>query len=206
MFDNPQTMANPVKILGEHNALGAARFERRDILKIGMLGFVAASIPLISARSAYAAGQSQWRVAFRHTHTGEKFSGVYRVGDKYLPDVFKRMNYVLRDFRTHEVFPMDPHVLDLISIIQRKMDTDSPLEILSGYRSPKTNAMLRHNSERTGVAKNSLHMYGQAIDIRDDNYGSRRIKAIACNLKAGGVGYYPRSDFVHVDTGAVRTW
>jgi uncharacterized protein YcbK (DUF882 family) len=179
-------------------------FERRDILKIGLAGFLVASVPLISARKAQAAGLSSWGVRLRHSHTGESFSGTYRVGDKYLPDVFKRMNYFLRDFRTHEVFPMDPHVIDLVSIIQSKMETRKPLEILSGYRSPKTNAMLREGSR--GVAKNSLHMYGQAIDIREDNYSSKRIRAIACDLKAGGVGYYPRSDFVHVDTGAVRTW
>lgn len=203
MFDTLQTMANPENIFGDN----ANKFERRDILKMGMLGFVAASVPLIGAKSALAAGQSQWRVALRHSHTGETFSGVYRVGNKYLPDVFKRMNYVLRDFRTHEVFPMDPHVIDVISIIQNRMDTDRPLEILSGYRSPKTNAMLREaGGSRSGVAKNSLHMYGQAIDIRESDYSTKRIRALACSLKAGGVGYYPKSDFVHVDTGAVRTW
>ncbi|MCE7885904.1 MAG: DUF882 domain-containing protein [Alphaproteobacteria bacterium PRO2] len=202
MFDDLESKLKSRTFFGDN----AAQLERRDILKVGLLGVIAASVPLISAKSAYAAGQSQWRVAFKHAHTGESYSGVYRVGDKYLPDAFKRMNYVLRDFRTHEVFPMDPHVLDLVSIIQNKMGTGKPIEVLSGYRSPKTNAMLRHGSDRTGVAKNSLHMYGQAIDIRADNYSSKRIRAIACGLKAGGVGYYPRSDFVHVDTGQVRTW
>ncbi len=202
MFDDLESKLKSRDFFGDN----AVKIERRDILKMGLFGFLAASVPLISAKSAYAAGQSQWRVAFKHAHTGESFNGVYRVGDKYLPDAFKRMNYVLRDFRTHEVFPMDPHVVDLVSIIQAKMNTGRSIEVLSGYRSPKTNAMLRHGSDRTGVAKNSLHMYGQALDIRDDNYSSKQIRAIACNLKAGGVGFYPRSDFVHVDTGAVRTW
>ena len=192
MFDDLKLMSNP-------------GFERRDILKMGLAGFLAASVPLISARKAHAAaGVSSWNVKLYHSHTNESFSGTYRVGDKYLPDVFRRMNYFLRDFRTHEVFPMDPHVIDLVSIIQSRMETRRPLEILSGYRSPKTNAMLREGSR--GVAKNSLHMYGQAIDIREENYSTKRIRAIACDLKAGGVGYYPRSNFVHVDTGAVRTW
>lgn len=192
MFDDLRLMSRP-------------GFERRDILKMGLAGFLAASVPLISATKAHAAaGIGSWNVKLYHAHTNESFSGTYRVGDKYLPDVFKRMNYFLRDFRTHEVFPMDPHVIDLVSIIQSRMETKRPLEILSGYRSPKTNAMLREGSRR--VAKNSLHMYGQAIDIREDNYSSKRIRAIACGLRAGGVGYYPRSDFVHVDTGAVRTW
>lgn len=202
MFDDFESKLKSRNLVGDN----AAKIDRRDILKMGLFGFLAASVPLISAKSAQAAGQSQWRVAFKHAHTGESFSGVYRVGDKYLPDAFKRMNYVLRDFRTHEVFPMDPHTIDLVSIIQAKMNTGRPIEVLSGYRSPKTNAMLRHGSARTGVAKNSLHMYGQAMDIRDDNYSSKQIRAIACNLKAGGVGFYPRSDFVHVDTGDVRTW
>jgi uncharacterized protein YcbK (DUF882 family) len=201
MFKDLQPMANPMNIVGDN----AQRFERRDILKMGLVGFLAASVPLISAKQASAAaGVSSWNIKLYHAHTGETFSGTYRVGDKYLPDVFKRMNYFLRDFRTHEVFPMDPHVIDLVSIIQRRIGTNQPLEILSGYRSPKTNAMLREAS--TGVAKNSLHMYGQAIDIREDNYSTKRIRSIACGLKAGGVGYYPKSDFVHVDTGKIRTW
>lgn len=203
MSDNLISMNTLANFTGEN----AVKVERRDILKMGLVGFVAASVPLISAKKAYAGGQSEWRVAIRHAHTGETFNAVYRVGDKYLPDVFKRLNYVLRDFRTHEVFPMDPHAIDLVSIIQNKIGTRQPLEILSGYRSPKTNAMLRsEGGSRSGVAKNSLHMYGQAIDIREADYSTKKIRAIACSLKAGGVGYYPKSDFVHVDTGAVRTW
>src|SRR5688572_29657336 len=110
MFEDMQAMANPDNNAGPL----AVGFERREILKMGLVGFLAASVPLISANKAHgAAGVSSWRVNLRHSHTGEHFSGTYRVGDKYLPDVFKRMNYFLRDFRTHEVFPMDPHVIDL---------------------------------------------------------------------------------------------
>jgi uncharacterized protein YcbK (DUF882 family) len=205
MFEDKQAMKRPEFILGEN----ASGMDRRDFIKAGLVTFLAASIPLISMKSANAAGISngEWRVSFKHAHTGETYSGVYRVGNKYLPDAFKRINYTLRDFRTHEVFPMDPHAIDLVSIIQNRMGITRPIEVLSGYRSPKTNAMLRENGgRRTGVAKNSLHMYGQAIDIREDGYSTRQIKAIACGLKAGGVGYYPKSDFVHVDTGEVRTW
>lgn len=179
--------------------------ERRDVMKMGLVGLLGAVAPLLPAKSSYAAtNYGAWRVSFRHSHTGESFSGVYRVGDKYLPDAFERLNYVLRDFRTGESFPMDPHVVDILSILQGKMDTHKPLEILSGYRSPKTNAMLRRAS--TGVAKNSFHMYGQAIDIRAPGYGTSKLRTLAKTLKAGGVGYYPKSDFVHVDTGRVRSW
>ena len=178
--------------------------ERRDILKMGLAGFLGSVVPLFPSASAEAASFSSWKVSFRHTHTGESFSGVYRVGDKYLPEAFERMNYVLRDFRTNEVFPMDPHVLDLINIIHRKTGARQPMQILSGYRSPKTNAMLRRAS--TGVARNSLHMYGQAMDIRLPGYSTARLRDIAKSMRVGGVGYYAKSNFVHIDTGKVRSW
>ena len=181
------------------------RIDRRNILKMGMVGVLGAVVPLMPARSAKAAANfASWRVAFRHAHTGESFSGVYRVGDKYLPEAFERLNYVLRDHRSHEVFPMDPRVIDLMSIVQQKMRADKPMHVLSGYRSPGTNAKLRRAS--SGVAKNSLHMYGQALDIRQPDAGSGKLRKVALGLKAGGVGYYPRSNFVHIDTGAVRSW
>ncbi|MCC7305466.1 MAG: DUF882 domain-containing protein [Alphaproteobacteria bacterium] len=177
---------------------------RRDILKIGLAGLLSATIPLFAAGTASAAPfYGSWRIALRHTHTGESFSGVYRIGDKYLPDTFERLNLFLRDFRTKQVFPMDPRVVDIISAIQTKTGARH-MEVLSGYRSPKTNSMLRH--ETSGVAKNSFHMYGQAIDFRVPGYNTGRLRKVAMGMKAGGVGYYPKSDFVHVDTGKVRSW
>ncbi|MCC6598934.1 MAG: DUF882 domain-containing protein [Alphaproteobacteria bacterium] len=179
--------------------------DRRKIIKMGLAGMLASVVPsFLSAGSANAATGGAWRVVFRNAHTGESFNGVYRVGDKYLPESFEKLNYVLRDFRTREVFPMDPRVIDLVSVIQKKTGQKQPLDVLSGYRSPKTNAGLRHNT--SGVAKNSFHMYGQAIDIRLDGYSTRNLRNIAQGLKGGGVGYYPKSDFIHVDTGSVRTW
>ena len=184
---------------------GKLPVDRREVLSMGLVGLLAAIVPLLPSRNAYAATNfDSWRVSFRHSHTGETFNDVYRVGDRYLPEAFEKLNYVLRDFRTNQVFPMDPRALDIISIIQRKSRTSRPLEVLSGYRSPKTNAMLRHDSG--GVAKNSLHMYGQAIDIRMPGYNTSRLRKVAMDLRAGGVGYYPRSNFVHVDTGQVRSW
>ncbi len=179
---------------------------RREFLKYGCVGLVSAAVPFLSMKKAIAAsgGIDTWKIAFRNAHTDESFSGVYRVGDKYLPEAFERMNYVLRDFRTNEVFPMDPHVIDIICMVQQKTGSHEPLHILSGYRSPKTNAMLGKRSR--GVASNSFHMYGQAIDIRFPGFSTRKLRNIARSLQAGGVGYYPRSSFVHVDTGSVRTW
>lgn len=178
---------------------------RRDALKLGLAGALAASVPLLGAGEAQARGRDDaWRVSFRQAHTGEAFNGVYRVGDKYLPEAFERLNYVLRDFRTKEVFPMDPRIIDVLSLVQAKTNTSRPFEILSGYRSPKTNSNLRRNT--SGVAKNSFHMYGQALDIRVPGVRTSTLRSNAMSLKAGGVGYYPKSGFVHIDTGTVRTW
>lgn len=178
--------------------------QKRDLLKIGGAGLIASLVPFSLAKTANASSNGTWKVAFRHAHTGESFSGVYRVGDKYLPEAFERINYVLRDFRTKEVFPMDPHIIDILSLVHNKLDANEPYSILSAYRSPKTNAMLGRNTR--GVASNSFHMYGQATDIRIPGYNAKKIRNVAQSLKAGGVGYYPRSGFVHVDTGAVRSW
>lgn len=180
-----------------------AILDRRRVLKMGLAGMLAASVPLLSNHKAFARGNTAWKVSFHQAHTGESFNGVYRVGDKYLPEAFERINYVLRDFRTGEAFPMDPRTIDILNQIQAKMGLDRPFEVLSGYRSPKTNAMLRRAS--TGVAKNSFHMYGQAIDIRVAGK-TRKLRDVAKSLRAGGVGYYPKSSFVHVDTGNVRSW
>ena len=177
---------------------------RRDVLQMGTAGLVSMVTPLLAGKTAQAASPKMWQVSFRQAHTGESFSGVYRVGDQYLPDVFERLNYMLRDFRTGEAFPMDPRVIDVLSMVQQGTGKDTPLEILSGYRTPKTNAMLYRVSE--GVARNSYHMYGQAIDIRMPGYNTKKLGQVARGLRAGGVGYYPKSHFVHVDTGEIRSW
>ena len=176
--------------------------QRRDVLKLGLVGAIASAVPLSFVGEASAA--TPWKARFRHAHTGETFDGVYRVGDKYLPEAFERINHVLRDHRTGEVFPMDPHVIDIMSMTLRKSGVRGPIDIYSGYRSPKTNSGLRRFSR--GVAKNSFHMYGQALDMHIDGYSTSKLRNIAKSLRAGGVGYYPRSQFIHVDTGTVRSW
>ncbi len=188
----------------------ASSVSRRKFLGFGALaaGSLAAS-SLITPASAAIFGRGTRsdgarKITFRNSHTGETFSGVYRVGDKYLPDAFEKINIVLRDFRSNEMFPIDPRVMDIIYSVHQMTQRDEPYEILSGYRCPKTNAGLRKHGE--GVAKNSLHMTGQAIDLRLPGFETKQIRNIAISLKAGGVGYYPKSDFVHMDTGDVRTW
>ncbi len=184
---------------------------RRNFLGLGAIALGAAaasSIVPVKASAAIFSRGSQFdgarKITFRNSHTGETFSGVYRVGDKYLPDAFDRINIVLRDFRSNELFPIDPRVIDIIYSVHELSGRNEPYEILSGYRCPKTNAGLRSHSE--GVAKNSLHMTGQAIDLRMPNFDTSQIKKLAVSLKAGGVGYYPKSNFVHMDSGDVRTW
>lgn len=179
------------------------QLSRRDVINMGTVGLVTSVAPLLAGQ-AKAAAPKMWQVSFRQAHTGESFSGVYRVGDQYLPDVFERLNYMMRDFRTGEAFPMDPRVIDILSMVQAGTGKSTPLEILSAYRTPKTNAMLRRISE--GVARNSYHMYGQAVDIRMPGYNTKKLGAVARSLRQGGVGYYPKSHFVHVDTGELRSW
>lgn len=183
---------------------------RRSFLGIGAATLGGVLIPSLS-NMALAANfktgiieSGSRRLSFRNAHTGESFSGVYRVGNKYLPDSFKQINTVLRDFRTDQVYPMDPRVIDILYTVHRMTGRSTPFEIISGYRSPKTNTMLRKTS--TGVAKRSLHMEGRAIDLRMEGYSTKRIRDITASLRAGGVGYYSKSNFVHMDSGDVRTW
>lgn len=138
--------------------------------------------------------------------TGETLRTVYWAEGEYLEDELKRINHMLRDFRTDDIHPIDTALLDTLHAIQSKMELSPKQEfhIISAYRSPRTNAMLRERGR--GVAKNSYHMRGQAIDINLPNRDLNHIRKAALALKSGGVGYYPRSGFVHVDVGPVRTW
>ena len=141
---------------------------------------------------------------FLHTHTGEKLSLEYAGRDGYLADALNTVNHFLRDFRTGDVHAIDPGLLDLLYRVNAVTQSARPFEVISGYRSPATNAMLHLRSE--GVAAHSLHMVGQAIDIRLPDVPLKSLREAALTLHGGGVGYYPKSNFVHVDTGRVRFW
>jgi uncharacterized protein YcbK (DUF882 family) len=144
-------------------------------------------------------------LSFRHLHTDEKIKVTYRIGDRYQRDALHKLNKFLRDFRTGDVAVMDPELFDLLYDINKRLGhPDGAFEIVSAYRSPRTNAMLRRASRR--VARNSLHMSGKALDIRFSSASTRRIRDSAVSLRRGGVGFYPSSDFVHIDTGSVRRW
>ena len=141
---------------------------------------------------------------FVHTHTGETLSIEYARGDQYHPDALATVNHFLRDFRTGDVHPIDQGLLDLLHGLTRLTETRRPFQVISGYRSPKTNALLRSHSE--GVAGQSLHMRGQAIDLRLADVPLAKLRKAALAAARGGVGYYPASNFVHVDTGRRRSW
>lgn len=179
--------------------------ERRTFLKSGLTLSAAAALSIGSVTPALALPSGgEYRISLQNAHTNETFSGTYRVGNKYLPQAFERINYVMRDFRVNEIFPIDPRTIDIIAIVHRMTGSKAPYSVLSGYRCAKTNSMLREGSK--GVAKHSLHMVGQAIDVRMSNVSITRIRDLAKKLQAGGVGYYPRSGFVHMDSGDFRTW
>lgn len=179
--------------------------QRRRLLK-GMAG-AATLIALPDMANALSrSGASARSLAFNHTHTGEKVSLVYRIGDNYVPEGLSRLATLMRDFRSGEVHPIDPALLDVLWQTQQNLRSTSPFEIISAYRSPKTNAMLRGRSVHTGVAKNSMHLTGQAIDIRLPGIPLADVRDAALDLKRGGVGYYADSGFVHLDTGRVRRW
>ncbi|MCW8930957.1 MAG: DUF882 domain-containing protein [Gammaproteobacteria bacterium] len=143
-------------------------------------------------------------LAFHHTHTGQNLSVVYHDGESYLSSQLEEINQFLGDFRTKETYPIDSNLLDALYLLQQKMGVENTFEVISGYRSPKTNAKLRNKSN--GVAKRSLHMQGKAIDIRLVGVNTKQLRDTAIAMKIGGVGYYRRSDFIHLDTGRVRFW
>src|SRR5581483_8260642 len=161
------------------------------------LGLVLATAPAITAPRRVLAESARARaVRFTHTHTGERLAIEYFSGGAYLPNALATVNYFLRDFRTGDVHSIDPALLDLLHHVAATTDTSKPFQVISGYRSPATNEMLRHRSE--GVAAGSLHMQGQAIDIRLADVPLPRLRQAALEVRRGGVGYYPASDFVHV--------
>jgi uncharacterized protein YcbK (DUF882 family) len=143
-------------------------------------------------------------LTFSHLHTGERLAVEYFDQGRYVPDALAAVNQLLRDFRTGDVRAIDPRLLDLLHALKGQTGSSTPFEIISGYRSPATNQKLRQASE--GVAAGSLHMVGQAVDIRLADVRLAALRAAALDLGRGGVGYYPASNFVHVDTGRVRRW
>jgi uncharacterized protein YcbK (DUF882 family) len=148
-----------------------------------------------------------YQLKMTNLHTGENLDIVYRIGDTYVPEALEKLNYFLRDHNTQDVSSYDPKEFDVLhAMLARLGKLDSIINIVCGYRTPETNLALRHNSPQTGVAEHSQHMEGHAIDLRVPGVTTAQLRDAALSLQAGGVGYYPVSQFVHVDVGPVRQW
>ena len=143
-------------------------------------------------------------LSFEYTHTGEKLKLAYFERGNYIKGALQEINYLLRDFRTGDVCPIDTALLDQLFDLKQTLDLNKPFHIISGYRSPFTNDSLRKNSH--GVAKHSYHLQGRAIDIRVEGVSSKTVRNTALAMAQGGVGYYPRNNFVHLDSGRFRAW
>jgi uncharacterized protein YcbK (DUF882 family) len=176
------------------------RFDRRDFLRSAS----AVALALSPMGAACARAVERRTLSFVHTHTGESLSSVYCQNGSYSASGLDSINHLLRDFRTNDIHPIDPRVLDILFDLRSLVNSDEPYQVISGYRSPGTNALLRSRS--SGVAEHSLHMEGRAIDVRLGGISTRKLHELALQMQRGGVGFYPKSDFVHLDNGAVRSW
>jgi uncharacterized protein YcbK (DUF882 family) len=174
---------------------------RRTMLGIAVGG---ALTGLAAPAAAAPTGRPARQLAFYNLHTGERLSATYWADGRYVAGELGAIDRLLRDFRTGDVHPIDPKLLDLLHALGGTLDTGAPFHVISGYRSPRTNAAL--NRASSGVAVGSLHTAGMAIDIRVPGRRLPDLRRAALALRRGGVGYYPKSDFVHVDTGRVRRW
>ena len=156
---------------------------------------------------AFAAGappREVRRLALDNLNTGESLKLVYWERGAYLPDALAEVNRLLRDYRSGQIHRIDTGLLDLMDDMSADIGSSAPLQVICGYRSPATNEAMHERS--SGVAKKSLHMEGMAVDLRSDRIETSRLRDVAKSLGRGGVGYYPQSQFVHIDVGAVRTW
>lgn len=177
------------------------RLSRRRFLQ---LSAGAAAGLLVAPAHAGLTRRGQRALTLHNLHTGEHLTRTYWADGQYLAEPMADIEHLLRDHRTGDQHAMDPHLMDVLYQLQHKVGSHRPFEVISGYRSPHTNALLRAHS--SGVAKKSLHMQGKAIDIRLPGQDLAHLRKAALSLRAGGVGYYPRSNFIHVDTGRVRHW
>jgi uncharacterized protein YcbK (DUF882 family) len=182
----------------DDDATGATR-------RLFLAGLGSAVAAMVSAPGRLLASPREERLlSFVHTHTRERLTVPYFADGAYLPEGISTLNAFLRDFRTGQEHPIDPALFDILNDLRLATGTRSPFHVVSGYRSPRTNARLRANCR--GVARGSLHQQGRAIDVRLADVDSAALRDAAVALQRGGVGFYRGPDFVHVDTGRVRRW
>lgn len=178
---------------------------RRKLIQTGLAFVACSAVPVLSSSAYNFVSKESTRSLYLHnTHTGESLKTVYWEDGVYITEAIKDISYILRDYRTNDMVNMSPHLLDVIAALHKKVDSRKPFEVISGYRSPRTNTWLYENTG--GVNPNSLHMYGKAIDIRLKDCHLKHLRNAAIAMRQGGVGYYPESNFVHVDVGPVKNW
>lgn len=178
---------------------------RRRFLKAGLGVCTLLTLPM-AATSVHAAIKRPFekKLSFLNLHTGERTRATFWANGRYIPEGMRAINHVLRDHRTGDRFAIDPDLFDILHQLQYRLRTNQEFHVVSAYRSPATNAKLAEQSG--GVAKNSMHTHGKAIDIRLPGRKLSDLRAAALSLQMGGVGYYPSSNFIHLDTGHVRFW
>lgn len=177
---------------------------RRDFLRTGILALGGCMVPQALKASLRPMLPYEKSLSFYNIHTGEQLKAVYWAEGLYVRESLNDINQLLRDFRTGEVIPIDTSLLDLLHSLNDLLGSHDTLHVVSGYRSPETNAYLRKTTN--GVAGHSLHIEGKAVDYRLPGYSLKALHKAAVALQGGGVGYYPSLEFVHVDTGRVRYW
>jgi uncharacterized protein YcbK (DUF882 family) len=186
--------------------MGATKRISRTLLVVGTVLWLIAPLGTTARPADVSSEQGQdHRLLLYNTHTGERLDIVYRRGDQFIPSALAKLDYFLRDHRTGDIRHFDPHLYDILSDLTLSVGhPGGEIDIVCGYRTPSTNESLRVHS--TGVAKNSLHTRAEAIDLRMPGVETLKLRETALALHRGGVGYYPRSDFIHVDVGRVRQW
>ena len=177
---------------------------RRRVLQWGAVGLFSAAIPGRGFAGVREFWSPEKSLSFYNTHTGEELEVVYWSRGEYKKQALADIDHILRDHRTDQVKAIDIRLLDLAHALGERLGDQGPFHIISGYRSPKTNALLRAGGN--GVATKSLHLQGKALDIRLPNTDLPVLHRVAVDLKGGGVGYYPGPNFVHIDVGQVRYW
>ncbi|MCG6883073.1 MAG: DUF882 domain-containing protein [Silicimonas sp.] len=177
---------------------------RRGVLKVFAATAITAAPTFANAFGLLRGAGDIRRLRMHSGRTGEQIDTIYWIDGEYIPEAFKEINHFMRDWRTNDMVRFDNRTVDILAASHRLLDTDASYLLLSGYRSPQTNAMLRSKSRN--VARNSLHMKGQATDIRLQDRTVSQISKAAMSCSAGGVGKYSRSNFVHVDCGDIRVW
>ncbi len=177
---------------------------RRKLLVLGLVTVASALIPETPLAAIEKIVAPERSLFFYNVYTGEELKTVYWKNGEYIPEALDDINFMLRDVRTGKVKPINKKLLDVLYGVRKQLKCDEPFNMISGYRSPRSNAILRKSKK--GVARNSLHMYGKAIDISLPGYSLRGLRRAAMDIHGGGVGYYPQSKFVHIDVGAIRYW